>query len=371
METTSRDPSPPRRILDCDVHCNPYMESPEGLNRYIPDRYRTAIDLHMAGQPGHGYSNPGGQVQRTDCTYQSPEDLERDHLDRYAITYAVLQPQPTTDFGLKHSIDLGNVFCRAGNDWLVETYLDRSPRYLGSICVNPNDPAAAAAEIERLGDHPQMVQVVVPGEAAFLYGHRYYHPIYEACERKQLVFAVHPGAEGSYRSSTSVGRPSSYFEWHCSLPQTFMAHATSLVLEGVFEKFPGLKVLLTEGGYGWLAPLMWRMDKNFKALRATTPWLRETPSAYVRRHIRLTTQPVEEPANPAHALQMMEMVGARETLCFSSDYPHWDFDDPFRAFPSRIPAELMERILWGNAWDLYAAKLAPLARHAETAEVEK
>jgi predicted TIM-barrel fold metal-dependent hydrolase len=205
-----------------------------------------------------------------------------------------------------------------------------------------------------------MVQVVVPGEASFLYGHRFYHPIYEACQETGLVFAVHPGSEGSYGSSTAVGRPSTYFEWHVSLSQTYMAHATSLVLEGTFEKFPKLRVLLTEGGVGWLPHLLWRMDKDFKALRSTTPWLKQEPSAYVFEHIRLTTQPMEEPANPRHFHALLEMIQAEKTLCFSSDFPHWDFDDPIRAFDSQMPADLKQRILWDNAAELYHARLSHL-----------
>ncbi len=353
---------PSTRIIDCDVHCNASLGV--GYRSFVPESHQTALAQSMATSPGAGYSNPKG-LYRSDCECNGPEDIERYHLDRYGITYAVLQPQPTMDLSLGHSIELGNVLARAANDWLVATYLERDPRYLGSICINANDPPAAAKEIERMGDHPQMVQVLVPGEASFLYGHRFYHPIYQACEAKNLVFAIHPGREGSYGSSTPVGRPSTYFEWHVSLSQTFMAHTTSLILEGTFEKFPGLKVLLTEGGYGWLAHLMWRMDKNFKALRSTTPWLRQEPSAYALEHVKLTTQPLEEPANPNHALQMMEMIGAEKTLCFSSDYPHWDFDDPVRAFPAKLPAGLRQRILWDNAYELYHPKLSKLCPAVE------
>lgn len=346
------------------------LESREGLKPYLSSEHKLLETMRMTTRPGHGYSNPKGNHLRDDCRFHSPEDFENEYLNRYGVTFAVLQPQPTMDYGLMHSVDTGNIYCRAGNDWLVDVYLSRSTRYLGSICINANDPLAAAEEINRLGDHPQMVQVLVPGEASFLYGHRFYYPIYEACERKGLVFAIHPGAEGCYGSSTSVGRPSSYLEWHTSLSQTFMAHAASMVLEGVFEKFPGLKVLLTEGGYGWLPHLMWRMDKNFKGLRATVPWLKEAPSTYIRKHIRLTTQPVEESPKPSHALQIMEMIHAEETLCFSSDYPHWDFDDPFRAFPSTMPEALRERILWGNAYDLYETKLSKLTSHHLTTNHE-
>lgn len=146
-----------------------------------------------------------------------------------------------------------------------------------------------------------------------------------------------------------------------------MAHAASMVLEGTFEKFPGLKVLLTEGGYGWVPHLMWRMDKNFKALRGTVPWLKEMPSAYLLRHVRLTTQPVEEPGDPRHAIALMEMIDANRTLCFSSDFPHWDFDDPFRAFPSSLPEETKQRILWRNAVELYARRVPALEKETAAA----
>ena len=50
-----------------------------------------------------------------------------------------------------------------------------------------------------------------------------------------------------------------------------MAQVVSLVSEGVFEKFPKLKFVCIEGGFGWVPHLMWRFDKNYKALRIQTP----------------------------------------------------------------------------------------------------
>ncbi|MBC8141777.1 MAG: amidohydrolase, partial [Armatimonadetes bacterium] len=173
------------------------------------------------------------------------------------------------------------------------------------------------------------------------------------CEELGLPFALHPGAEGALRSSTPVGRPSNYFEWHTGIPLTYQSHLISMVTEGAFEQFPGLKFVLVEAGFGWLAHTMWRLDKNFKALRSLTPWLKKAPSEYILNQVRITTQPMEEPETPEQLLQMLQMIHADRTVCFASDFPHWDFDDPRRVFPKAMSAELKRRIFYDNAAELY------------------
>ena len=109
---------------------------------------------------------------------------------------------------------------------------------------------------------------------------------------------------------------------------------------------------LIEGGFAWVPHVMWRLDKNWKALRSECPWLTRPPSEIIREHFRLSTQPIEEPDNDAHLLQLFAMMDAEHTLMFSSDYPHWDFDSPTQAFP-RLPPELKRRIFVENARELY------------------
>jgi uncharacterized protein len=132
-----------------------------------------------------------------------------------------------------------------------------------------------------------------------------------------------------------------------------MGHTVSLVAEGVFQQFPDLKFVLTEGGVAWMPHLMWRMDKNYRALRQLVPWLTEMPSAVIRRHIRLTTQPIEEPENPKHLLNIFDMLGSDRMLLFSSDYPHWDFDNPLAAFRTLPDGDLKRRILRENALETF------------------
>lgn len=220
--------------------------------------------------------------------------------------------------------------------------------------MNHSDPEAAAREIRRCAPDKRFVQVLMASGSSRLFGQRFFHPIFEAASEYNLPVAVHPGTEGAGTAGapTPAGRPTRYFEWHNIVPLNFMGHINSLVCEGAFEKFPQLRFVAVEGGLAWLPQLMWRMDKNYKALRSEVPWLRKLPSQYIRDHVFVTTQPVEEPEKSPHFLQILEMINAPGNVMYSSDYPHWDFDNP-RMTLQFLPKEWKQRIFHDNAAALY------------------
>jgi predicted TIM-barrel fold metal-dependent hydrolase len=131
------------------------------------------------------------------------------------------------------------------------------------------------------------------------------------------------------------------------------AEMIGLICRGTFEKFPELKMASVENGFGWFPSLIWRLDKHWRELRAEVPWLKRKPSEYAREHIRFTTQPIEEPENPKHLLQLIDMMGSEEMLMFSTDYPHWNFDAPLKSFPPGIPEDLRRKIFSENARAFY------------------
>ena len=131
-----------------------------------------------------------------------------------------------------------------------------------------------------------------------------------------------------------------------------MGQIVSLICEGVFEKFPKLKFVAKEGGLAWIPGVMWRLDKNWKSLRSSVPWIKRLPSEILVDHVRFTSQPVEEPEKPEHLHVLFEMIHAEKTLMFSSDYPHWDNDSPKHALP-KMDEELTKRIFYKNAEDTY------------------
>ena len=111
---------------------------------------------------------------------------------------------------------------------------------------------------------------------------------------------------------------------------------------------------MIESSWTWVPSTMWRLDHNYRSLRREVPWVKRMPSEYIREQVRFTTQPMEYPEDPKHLYQMFEMIGSDEFLIFSTDYPHWDFDDPRHVFPSTFPKPLRKKILADNARNFYA-----------------
>ncbi|MBX5437191.1 MAG: amidohydrolase [Alicyclobacillaceae bacterium] len=359
------------RLVDCDVH-NTMANRLELLpflpkvwhQQWLEDGFGVGgKPWNAAGLERRDADPPGGGPAGSD-----PHFLLEHHVQPFGIDVAILTGTPYMNAtSLCYDPDYGTALARALNDWMVEKWLSTSPRYRGSIQINFSDPQAAAKEIDRMAGHPGMVQVIMCSVARMPFGQRFYHPIYEAAERNGLPVAIHPGCEGLGMSypPTPVGYPTRYLEWQNIVPLTYMAHINSLICEGVFERFPSLKFIAIEGGVAWLPQLMWRMDKNYKALRDTVPWMKKLPSEYIREHIRLTTQPIDEPKDPGHLVQIIEMSEAEHMIMFSSDYPHWDNDHP-RMTLARFPRPLRARIAAANAVDVYGPRLLGNAsvRHA-------
>ena len=343
-------------IIDCDVHQT-------FVGTELTDRLPRAFREPGWVQPPHPLPSPIG-VLRSDAKPASgppgscPEKMISQHLDPFGIAKAILTGSGVLSIGVHPNVHYAGAVARAYNEVLAEKWLEADPRFCGSILITPQDPEAAVVEIHRWAGHPRMVQTLMCSAARIPFGQKCYWPIYEAASAAGLPVAIHPGAEGCGMGNGFIaGAPSTYLEWHTNLSQNYMGHLTSLLCEGVFEKFPRLKFVCMEGGLAWLPHLLWRLDKNWRALRSSVPWVRKPPSEYVWDHVRFTTQPIEEPENPRHLDAIFEMIRAEKTVMFSSDYPHWDNDSPAHGLPKMAP-ELTKRIFHQTAEELYGFDLA-------------
>lgn len=241
--------------------------------------------------------------------------------------------------------------CGAVNDWLADQWLDRDPRLRASILVTPRNPELAVREIERRANDERFVQVLLPLMGDMPLGRRLLWPIYAAAERHRLPVGVHAGS--LYRQApTAIGWGSTFLEDAVAQAQGAEGQLLSLVAEGVFQRFPRLRVVMIETGFTWLPGFYWRADKTWRGVRAEVPWLDRAPSAVVREHVRFTLQPTDAPEDAAKLAWIVERLGSDRMLLFSTDFPRARFagDD---AWPAGIPDRLREDILWRNAAETY------------------
>jgi predicted TIM-barrel fold metal-dependent hydrolase len=348
-------------IADCDLHLGP--RSLEELKPFLPSRVLRYIETYgMAhrvgwqnGEPAYPKSAPYAARRDAFPPNGSPPgtDLDftrRQHLDPFNIQLGVVNPpQPSQNF---MNPDLGNAMSRALNDWQIEALVRPEPRLRASIVVNYEDPPAAVHEIERCAGIDGFGHVLLMSRTSEPLGARRYAPILDAAAAADIPVAMHAFGFAGH-PSTSSGWPSFYLEDMVGHAQGFQAHLTSLVIEGAFERLPNLRFIMIEGGFGWLPSLCWRLDQLWRRLADETPHLKRLPSEYIRDQVWLTTQPLEEPPNREHLLDLIEWVGW-DRLLFASDYPHWDFDDPSQALPL-VDVTRRRQVFHDNAFALYGA----------------
>lgn len=342
----------PARIIDTDVHEMP--ASPAALLPYLDPAWHRNIEAGWSSPYFFSYAYPHDTgFARADAI---PEDggpagsdfelLRSQLLDRHDMSVAIL----TALFFPSDSqvqYEFATALASAYNDWVAEHWLARDPRLRGSVCVNVNDPEAAAREIDRVAAHPQVLQVMFPPRRDG-YGEPRYAPVFAAAARNDLVVAMHP----SSFAPTALGYPRYLIEWRAlSSVQHCMSQVASIVFSGLLQRHPQLRLAMLEGGWTWLPFALGRFDENFRILRSEVPWLERMPSEYVREHFRFSTQPFEAMSAERFDSYVNQME-SEDLLMFSSDYPHMDADDPIRALP-RMSPQLRHKILYENARQWY------------------
>ena len=338
-------------IIDTDIHNT--VPNVKALHPYLSDYWLEQLELTGFTGANDKYYPIGASVTARSDTHPKGGGSAGSNLD--TLREQVLD-ENNTDIGILnclyavdglHNPDAAGAFSRAVNDWQISEWLDKEPRLRASLVVPPQYPEIAAEEIRRIGNHPGFVQILLPVRAPLPYGNRNYNPIYKAASDTGLPVGIHFGGAPT-TPSTPSGWSTFYIEEYAGMASVFQSQVISIITEGVFDHFPDLKIACIESGWTWLPSLMWRFDKDWKGIRREIPWLKQSPSDYIRSRMRFTLTPIDAPPETKTLLQIIEQIGSDDLIMFSTDYPH-DHND---ALPD-LPEPLRTKILSENARAFY------------------
>lgn len=342
-------------VIDCDIH--PSVPSLAALLPYMEDHWRDVVRARGMDEL-NSISYPAGSPLSARADWRPAAgkpaatlgQVRAECLDAFGVGTGILNCLYGVQ--LLFSEDMAAGYARAVNDWVAREWLDAEPRLRASIVVPLQNVAFAVREIERCAGDRRFVQVLVLASGDMPLGKRQYWPVYEAAERHGLALGIHAGS--SYHNPpTAVGWPSYYTEDYVAQAQAFQTQVTSLICEGVFTKYPALKVVLLESGWTWLPAHLWRLSKYWRGLRPEIPWVDRSPMEIVRTNVRLSITPTDAPPDPAVLLRLLDHMQSDELLLFSTDYPHAQFEGG-DVLPAGLPEALRRKIMVDNPRATYA-----------------
>jgi predicted TIM-barrel fold metal-dependent hydrolase len=256
---------------------------------------------------------------------------------------------------------------RAHNRFLVELCSHQVERR-GGIGLVPitHDVPRAVTEIEWLAEHPGIRGVMVPTMWRHHppYNHPQYDPVWAACEAAGLPVHTHSGEAPHEEYNDNIGIYLAEAAWWPVRP---MWH---LLFSGVFERFPGLKFVVTESAAYWAADMMWKWDQYMggghttKKLAALLEGkISRLPSDYFGTNIFIgaSTMSKEE-------LRRRHVIGC-DVMMWGTDYPHPEGTWPntverLRTDFGSLPVDDTAKLLGDTAARCYGfdvAALRPLA----------
>jgi aminocarboxymuconate-semialdehyde decarboxylase len=232
--------------------------------------------------------------------------------------------------------------CQIQNDALA-LLVKKSPQQVAALGMIPlQDVTLAIRELERviklglkgveIGAH---VNGMYPGDASF-------RPFWEACESLGAFVFIHP-VEGGGRSELR-----DYYMWNViGNPLDTTIAAGHLILSGVMEAYPRLKIMLAHGG-GTLPFIHGRLDRGFKQRPEINKAISKIPTEYLKQFYFDTI------THDATVLRgLVDLVGADHVL-LGSDYP-FDMgnENPVELVRAAgFDSETETKILGGNAAQL-------------------
>jgi predicted TIM-barrel fold metal-dependent hydrolase len=375
-----------RRMITSDCHIAP----PFSLIDELPESYREYFPRLEHLPDGTYLRNPvppeaaATMLGASDGSVRLEEDDPR-ALARLAVRNVVDEARPSFDAaeqlsdlerdGTYGAVLIGRnivfepstppevdaAYCRLANDWLAETWGPYLDRVAPGIHLPYNDVAACVQELERAAAFGLRPALLPDGIFARPYHLAEWEPLWEAANSLKIPLTMHIGGLRNSPNSAGAlypgGAEISWYMLCCAMGETL----GWLTYSGVFDRYPDLHVVMTEGYAGWLAFAMQFFDHHWNESRFGTlgignltaaPKIDKPPSFYLKRQ--------------AHATFMWDPVAIRNRdltgigcLLWGNDYPHLEGSFPFssewndKQFAG-VPEEDIDAMVRGNAARLFS-----------------
>jgi predicted TIM-barrel fold metal-dependent hydrolase len=243
---------------------------------------------------------------------------------------------------------------RAWNDWMIEEWAAHTPdRMIPMQLPYLFDPVVAAAEVRR--NAARGFKAMTFSEAPHLLGlpslHTgYWDPLMEACAETGTVVCLHVGSS-STSPATAPDAPSD------TIGVLFFGYAMFAAVDWLYSmlpvRFPDLKICLSEGGIGWVAGLIDRLEhvRRYDKMFGTWNAIELSPADTFRRNFSFCA--IDDPS----AFLQRHVIGI-DNILVESDYPHCDStwphtQDVLRKQFAGIPNDEVAKMTWGNASALF------------------
>jgi predicted TIM-barrel fold metal-dependent hydrolase len=292
--------------MEKDEEIMDFLEPPfagAGRNAALPGLLPSLDRFHTPG--------PG---QRTSGAFDVTVGPERwaEFLDRTGLDLSVLYPTVGLAFGQVVLPDWARAYARAYNNWLYERYTKPNPRLKGMALLPMQDVPEAVAELRRAVTEMGFLGGMIPSNGLTRHvSHREYWPIYEEAERLDCAIAVHGGSYGGlgFDTFTARGAPRAL-----GMPIPLAIAMTGMMVDGLFEAFPKLRVGFLEGGTSWIPMVIDRLERErlYGGLKMARPAV---------EYFRGGQFFVGCEGNEEALAYAMQRIGP-EPFMFCSDFPH-------------------------------------------------
>lgn len=244
-------------------------------------------------------------------------------------------------------------------DWLQNEFCGAYPQRMKAPYPldihNVEDALVELQRAKRLGT-PGVVMSVYPGEDR-AYDHPMYDPFWAAAQELEMPVHFHTGSEFQKLPSSTLfrdegGRNAAHLSARSNVIQVTLAN---MIMTGVFERFPRLKVVSVEYELSWAPYLIRNMDYIYTQKILRPQWYRfkndAVPSDFFHQNVYISFQ------EDGIGVEMRHHIGV-DNITWGSDYPHVESTFPrskqiLDKVLTGVPHEEREKIIWRNAAKLY------------------